>query len=39
MTFRVYVQVVDKCLLDGADEYLQLMALFSTVMQQMCHGE
>ncbi|KAL8567193.1 replication factor C subunit 4 [Nucella lapillus] len=31
--------VVDKCLLDGADEYLQLMALFSTVMQQICHGE
>ncbi|XP_005105320.1 replication factor C subunit 4 [Aplysia californica] len=28
----------DKCLLDGADEYLQLMALFSTIMQQSCHG-
>lgn len=31
--------VVDKCLQDGADEYLQLMALFSTIMQQICHGE
>ncbi|KAK7090439.1 replication factor C subunit 4-like [Littorina saxatilis] len=31
--------LVDKCLLDGADEYLQLMALFSTVMHQMCHAE
>lgn len=31
--------VVDKCLLDGADEYLQLMALFSTVMQQICRGD
>uniref|UniRef100_A0A2C9KDZ4 Replication factor C subunit 4 n=1 Tax=Biomphalaria glabrata TaxID=6526 RepID=A0A2C9KDZ4_BIOGL len=29
---------VDKCLMDGADEYLQLMALFSTIMSQMCHG-
>ncbi|CAG5136622.1 unnamed protein product [Candidula unifasciata] len=29
---------VDKCLLDGADDYLQLMALFSTIMQQICHG-
>lgn len=31
--------VVDKCLMDGADEYLQLMALLSTLMQQICHGE
>jgi len=30
--------VTDKCLMDGADEYLQLMALFSTVMKQTCHG-
>jgi len=30
--------VTDKCLMDGADEYLQLMALFSTVMNQTCHG-
>lgn len=30
--------VTDKCLMDGADEYLQLMALFSTVMHQTCHG-
>ncbi|GFO14072.1 replication factor c subunit 4 [Plakobranchus ocellatus] len=29
---------VDKSLMDGADEYLQLMALFSTVMNQICHG-
>jgi len=28
---------VDRCLTDGADEYLQLMALFSTIMQQCCH--
>ncbi|KAJ8310888.1 hypothetical protein KUTeg_012753 [Tegillarca granosa] len=30
--------IVDKCLMDGADEYLQLMALFMTLMQQICHG-
>ncbi|BFZ00501.1 hypothetical protein BsWGS_03540 [Bradybaena similaris] len=29
---------VDRCLLDGADDYLQLMALLSTIMQQICHG-
>lgn len=29
---------VDKALMDGADEYLQLMALFSTIMYQTCHG-
>ncbi|KAL4220047.1 replication factor C subunit 4 [Mactra antiquata] len=28
--------VVDKCLMDGADEFLQLMALCSTIMQQFC---
>ncbi|CAL1547814.1 unnamed protein product [Lymnaea stagnalis] len=28
---------VDKALMDGADEYLQLMALFSTIMYQTCH--
>ncbi|CAG2236966.1 RFC2_4 [Mytilus edulis] len=31
--------VVDKCLIDGADEYLQLMSLFTTMMSQICHGE
>lgn len=31
--------VVDKYLIDGADEYLQLMSLFTTMMQQICHGE
>ncbi|PVD18658.1 hypothetical protein C0Q70_21208 [Pomacea canaliculata] len=30
---------VDKCLTDGADEYLQMIALFSVIMQQLCHGE
>uniref|UniRef100_K1Q6V6 Replication factor C subunit 4 n=1 Tax=Magallana gigas TaxID=29159 RepID=K1Q6V6_MAGGI len=30
------VQVVDKCLMDGADEYLQLMALFTTMMREIC---
>lgn len=29
-------QVVDKCLMDGADEYLQLMALFTTMMREIC---
>lgn len=28
--------VVDKCLMDGADEYLQLMALFTTMMREIC---
>ncbi|XP_022341885.2 replication factor C subunit 4-like [Crassostrea virginica] len=28
--------VVDKCLMDGADEYLQLMALFTTMMRAIC---
>ena len=39
VTIFLFPQVVDKCLLDGADEYLQLMALCSTVMQQLCHGD
>ncbi|KAM4695229.1 replication factor C subunit 4 [Discoglossus pictus] len=26
---------VDKCLIDGADEYLQMLSLFAVVMQQM----
>ncbi|XP_054710556.1 replication factor C subunit 4-like [Uloborus diversus] len=32
------IAVCDKCLLDGADEYLQLMNLCCTIMQQMCHS-
>lgn len=28
--------IVDKCLMDGADEFLQLMALCSIIMQQFC---
>jgi len=28
--------VVDKCLCDGADEYLQLMALCTVIMDQLC---
>ncbi|KAK6167112.1 hypothetical protein SNE40_021214 [Patella caerulea] len=31
------LSVSDKCLMDGADEYLQLMALFSIIMTQICH--
>lgn len=31
--------MVDKCLMDGADEYLQLMSLLSTLMKQICHGD
>ncbi|XP_013415351.1 replication factor C subunit 4 [Lingula anatina] len=31
--------IVDKCLSDGADEYLQIMGLCTTIMQQICHGE
>ena len=30
------LQIVDKCLMDGADEFLQLMALCSTIMKQLC---
>ncbi|XP_031557486.1 replication factor C subunit 4-like [Actinia tenebrosa] len=30
--------VVDKCLTDGADEYLQILSLSSLMMQQFCHG-
>lgn len=29
--------IVDKCLMDGADEYLQLMNLTSVIMEQLCH--
>jgi len=33
------LSVVDKCLCDGADEYLQLMALCTVIMDQICkHG-
>ncbi|XP_045200092.1 replication factor C subunit 4-like [Mercenaria mercenaria] len=28
--------IVDKCLMDGADEFLQLMALCSVIMKQFC---
>ena len=31
-------QVVDKRLMDGADEYLQLMDLASVIMEQLCHA-
>ena len=30
-------KVVDKRLMDGADEYLQLMDLCSVIMEQLCH--
>jgi replication factor C subunit 2/4 len=30
--------VVDKRLMDGADEYLQLMDLTSVIMEQLCHA-
>ncbi|XP_050388610.2 replication factor C subunit 4 isoform X2 [Patella vulgata] len=33
------IALSDKCLMDGADGYLQLMALFSVVMTQICHGK
>ncbi|GIY81924.1 replication factor C subunit 4 [Caerostris extrusa] len=32
------IAVCDKRLLDGADEYLQLMDLCCTIMQQICHS-
>ncbi|GAB1606420.1 replication factor C subunit 4-like [Argonauta hians] len=28
--------IVDKCMMDGADEYLQLLDLFNTIMNQIC---
>lgn len=31
--------IVDKCLMDGADEFLQLMALCSITMQQICQPD
>ncbi|XP_046852527.1 replication factor C subunit 4-like [Xenia sp. Carnegie-2017] len=31
--------IVDKCLIDGADEYLQLLDLCSTIMTQICQAE
>ncbi|KAK3583686.1 hypothetical protein CHS0354_021434 [Potamilus streckersoni] len=31
--------IVDKYLMDGADEYLQIMALCTTIMQQICHAD
>ncbi|XP_015752831.1 PREDICTED: replication factor C subunit 4-like [Acropora digitifera] len=30
--------IVDKCLCDGADEYLQILSLCSVMMQQFCHA-
>ncbi|XP_073255287.1 replication factor C subunit 4-like [Porites lutea] len=30
--------IVDKCLCDGADEYLQVLSLCSVMMQQFCHA-
>ncbi|CAF5184139.1 unnamed protein product [Rotaria magnacalcarata] len=30
--------IVDGCLLDGADEYLQLMDFLCTVMHQLCRS-
>lgn len=36
LRFTLLFQVVDKCLMDGADEYLQLMALFTTMMREIC---
>lgn len=33
--FNFCLQEVDKCLADGADEYLQLMSLCALVMQQL----
>lgn len=32
------IAIVDKCLMDGADEYLQLMDLCNTIMHHLCHG-
>lgn len=32
------VQVVSKCLTDGADEYLQMLSLCSLIMQQASHN-
>lgn len=30
--------IVDKCLCDGADEFLQILSLCSVMMQQFCHA-
>lgn len=32
------IAIVDKCLCDGADEYLQILCLCSVMMQQFCHA-
>ena len=32
------VQMVDKRLMDGGDEFLQLMDLCSVIMHQLCHA-
>lgn len=32
------IAIVDKRLMDGADEYLQLMDLCNTMMHHLCHG-
>ena len=34
----IVLQIVDKCLMDGADEYLQLMDLCTVIMQQACRA-
>jgi len=31
-------QVIDKRLIDGADEYLQVMDLCTVIMQQICNA-
>jgi len=31
-------QVIDKRLIDGADEYLQVMDLCTIIMQQICNA-
>ncbi|XP_001633013.2 replication factor C subunit 4 [Nematostella vectensis] len=32
------IAIVDKCLIDGADEYLQVLSMCSVMMQQFCHA-
>ena len=34
----LFGQIVDRRLMDGADEYLQLMDLTSVIMEQFCHA-
>ena len=33
------LQLIDRRLCDGADEYLQIMDLTSVIMKQLCHPE